>query len=179
MLTLARPPRSVSGGLCYVAFMSFTTPDILIIPRDDPHPSMAVEARLSLDDCEATERQLKRYMVRHRCPTAMLVAPTSLRIYRDTFTSYEEGSISLVGEFPMVGVFEGIVASMSQLPEQDRGPLFEHAVRDWLDGLTDPSAVASLPPRVRDAFEAHIVPALKHGEVRSSSSEVPWKRTGS
>ena len=166
--------------MCYGASMSPTeSPDMLIIPRDDPHPSMIIEVKLSLGGLENIEHQIKRYMIRSGCPTALLVSPTLLRVYRDTFTSYDEGSILMVGEFPMAEVFGGWLASTNQAAHPGLGLQFEAAVRGWLEGLTEASSVASLPPALRDAVEVHVLPVLERGEVRVSGPRVLWKRTGS
>jgi hypothetical protein len=155
-------------------------PDILVASRDGTRIALVVEVKLAIRDLAATERQLKLYMVRNRCSTGMLVTPETVRIYRDTFTSYDEGSVERVGEFPAAGILDADAASsLRSIPEPQRRMLqMEDAVQAWLEGLTGESAVAALPDRLREAVEEHVVPALEQGEVRAAGPRSRWGNTG-
>ncbi|WP_437294159.1 hypothetical protein WMF45_34540 [Sorangium sp. So ce448] len=159
--------------------MSFA-PDILVTSRDGTSRSLVVEVKLSIHDLQASEQQLKAYMVRHGYATGMLVTPDAVRIYRDTFASYEEGSVELVGAFSTAGVFEAGVASTIRAIEEPglRGVQFEDEVQRWLEGLTNPSNLAALAPDLREAVEDHVVPALEQGEVRAAGPRASMRRTG-
>ena len=155
-------------------------PDILVTSRDGTSRSLVVEVKLSTHDLQTSEQQLKVHMVRYGCPTGMLVTPDAVRIYRDTFTSYEEGSVELVGAFSMASVFEADVASTIRATEEPTMRAFqlEDAVQRWLEGLTNPSNLAALAPDLREAVEDHVVPALEQGEVRAAGPRAGLKRTG-
>jgi hypothetical protein len=68
------------------------------------------------------------------------------------------------------------ILEASSTPES-RAHLLEDAVQNWLEGLTDESAVAALPSGLRDAVEEHVIPALSRGRLRAARPR--WQRTGS
>lgn len=155
-------------------------PDILVTSSDGTRRWLVAEVKLSAQGLNASEPQLKRYMVRYRYPTGLLVTPESVRIYRDTFTSYEADSVECVGEFSLIGVLDPDVLSTMSAIEDSRLRSFrlEDAVQDWLEGLRSASVVAALPPGLRAAVQEHVVPALEEGEVRAAGPRWLQQRTG-
>lgn len=159
--------------------MSFE-PDIIVASRDGTRVALVVEVKLAIGDLAAAEYHIKRYMVRNRCPTGMIITPEAARIYRDTFTGHDEESIERISEFPMEGVLHAEMASsIGTIPEpQRRAFQMEDAVQAWLEGLTGGSSVAALPGGLREAVEEHVVPALEQGEVRAAGPRSRWQSTG-
>src|SRR6266511_5492031 len=154
-------------------------PNILVVARDATSIALVVDVELRIADLPTTEEQLKRYMVHTRCPVGMLVTPEKLRLYRDTYTGYNEDSIKRVGEFSMSGVLDPHLAFPLRAPGMSAGRPFqlEEAVQAWLEGLARESVASTLPSQLREAVEEYIVPALMQGEVRAAGPR--WRSNGS
>jgi hypothetical protein len=148
-------------------------PDILVSPPDTHDIALVVEVKLHENRLDQAEQQLKRYMFGMRCPLGMLVTPESLRLFRDTYTSYGEESIERIGEYSTRGLFDDMLA---RYPRDDnaaiRGFLLEDAVQAWLERLAAGADLTDLPPDLKNAIEDHVLPALAYGDVRAAGPRV-------
>ncbi len=145
-------------------------PDILVVSPDDLTTHMLVEVGESISAADR-ERSLKHQMIRTGVPTGLLVTPTWLTIYRDTFTDYLDSSIQAVEQIPTSDI-ESLQPFAAGL--RSSGADFEDAVQEWLAQLKyrlDEGFLrgSDLKPAVRE----HILPALRSGEIRASGPRYP------
>ena len=77
-------------------------PDILITTRDGV--TLVVEANVALPNLECAEEDLKQYMVSMQCPTGILITPSRMWLYRDSYATRSPQSIR-VGEFSLARVW--------------------------------------------------------------------------
>ena len=148
-------------------------PDLIVTSADSTEVVLVVEAKLRIGDMSSTERQLKAYMTGMQCPLGILITPQRLRVYHDSYTSFSEESIALVGDVTVSGVL-ACDPGERKPPSGPRAALeFERSVQAWLAGLTDNNKVQSLPPEVGAVVQQYLAPALAQGEVRAAG---PRKR---
>jgi hypothetical protein len=148
--------------------MSFE-PDILVSSPDTHDMALVVEVKLHEDALDQAEQQLRRYMFGMRCPLGMLVTPASLRLFRDTYTSYNEESIERIGEYSIRGLFDDALAGDPRGGDAViRAFRLEDAVQAWLERLAAGADLAELPPDLKNAVEKHVLPTLAYGEVRAA-----------
>jgi hypothetical protein len=152
--------------------MSFE-PDILVMSPDGDEIILVAQVKVHENWLNQEEQQLKRYMFGMRCPLGMLVTPESLRLFRDTYTSYGQESIERIGEYSTRGLFDDALA---RYPRDDnaaiRGFLLEDAVQAWLERLAAGADLSELPPDLKNAMEDHVLPALVYGDVRAAGPRV-------
>lgn len=150
-------------------------PDIIVTSADVPDVALVVEVKVALPDLAGTERQLRHFMHGMRCPLGMLVTASSLRLYRDTYSAVDEGSIQLVGEFPLPPPLARAASSIMKPKSGAHVVDFVDAVQAWLEKLTGQED-ADLSESLRATFETHVLPALTGAEVRAAGPR--WRRTG-
>jgi hypothetical protein len=151
--------------------MSFE-PDILVSSPDAHDIALVVEVKLHENALDQAEQQLKRYMFGMRCPLGMLVTPESLRLFRDTYTSYGVESIERIGEYSIRGLFDDALAGYPRDDAAMRAFRLEDAVQAWLERLAAGADFAELSPDLKNAVEEHLLPALAYGEVRAAGPRV-------
>ena len=132
-------------------------PDIIITTRDGV--SLVVEAKVNLPNLECSEEDLKQYMVSMQCPTGILITPSRMWVYRDSFTTRSPQSVQRVGEFSL--------ARMWHQPPPLQGERFETFVQQWLEDLPKHPG-KEVPNELREAFQEYILPAVTSGEVRAA-----------
>ena len=138
-------------------------PDVIVTSPEGPEIFLVAEAKLALGNGHYLESELKRYMVRNRCPVGLVFTPDRLWVYADRYTSMDTNSIERVGEFSIVGL----------LPEQvrtgeERGVAFERAVQQWLEELLDKGVREKLPAELLKVVNDLILPAIEEGDVRAA-----------
>ena len=129
--------------------------DIIVSSPDSTEVKLVVEAKLRVPDMEATESQLKNFMLSMRCPLGLLMSPERLWVYIDRFTSDSEDSIEKLGDFDIFAIADGIA--------------FEIAVQMWLEKL--PSIISPnrpSDPKLREIISHYILPAVETGIVRAA-----------
>ena len=137
-------------------------PDIVVTGPEGTEIALVVEAKTKLYDFDATERQLKEYMVGMRCPVGLLVTPERLWVYRDQYISASDDSITKVGEFDLTNVLKFDEAGVRR-----KDLAFEVLVQSWLEGLSTESGLRQLAPELRAAAQTYIVPAISQGGIRA------------
>lgn len=155
--------------------MSFE-PDIIVTNPDVQGLALVIDVKANLTDVHAAERKLRRYMFGMRCPVGMLVTPQTLRLYRDRYKEYGEGSVELVGEFPIDGLFAADLAATKASGSATHAFDLENAVQSWLERLASGSKLSSVAEPLRSALEEHVLPALERGDIRAARPR--WQRTG-
>lgn len=144
-------------------------PDILVSSPDALDLGLVVDVKLQERSLEEAAQQLRRYMFGMRCPVGMLVTPSRILLFRDTYTSYDEASIEQVGEYATAGLFDDALAGYpAEVNATLRGFRFEDAVQTWLERLAADADLSDLPPDLQDALQEHVLPALAQGEVRAA-----------
>jgi hypothetical protein len=132
-------------------------PDILITTPDGI--TLVVEAKVILPSLETTEEQLKQYMVSMQCPIGILITPTLMQLYKDSYTARSPRSVQRIGVFDLAGFW--------QEPPPSEGARFEMFVQQWLEDLPkQPDRQVS--SALRDAVREYILPAVTSGEVRAA-----------
>jgi len=77
-------------------------PDIVVVAPGSPSRILlVVETKLRDGGDGSMESQLKRYMLYMSCPVGLLVTPTHVSVYRDTYTRRSEDSIERMGPYPV------------------------------------------------------------------------------
>jgi len=132
-------------------------PDILISTPDGI--TLVVEAKVTLPNLEATEEQLKQYMVSMQCPIGLLITPKFMRLYKDSYTTRSTRSVQRVGVFDL--------AELWREPPPSQGARFEMFVQQWLEDLPKQPA-KEVPDELREALREYILPAVTSGEVRAA-----------
>jgi len=145
-------------------------PDFFIVEAGSPTKIMlVVEAKLGTDSKEAGESQLKQFMLAMSCPVGLLVTPTQISIYRDTYTERSEGSIERMGPYPVPSnwaVAKAVGGGGARELE------FEQRVRSWLEQVSSSRTVKGLPREASDAFDSYVIPALSSGLIRGSGPAI-------
>jgi hypothetical protein len=148
-------------------------PDIIVTdPEGDL--SLVVETKLKLDDVDAAERQLARYMFGMRSPVGLLVTPERVRLYRDTYRERGESAVERIAAF---GTPTSLGATALGGDSADQAMRFEQAVQGWMERLATGAGLDDLPSDARQSLADHVLPALRLGEVRAGHPR--WRRTGS
>jgi hypothetical protein len=134
-------------------------PDIVVASPGQEHLVVEVRIKDSPDVADA----LKHYMLRMRSPTGILVTPTRISIFRDTFRSNAESSIDVVG-----AIVTSDVAELQPFASGvNRDPMaFESAVQHWLSELRN-RLVHGYARGVDPILAEHVMPALTMGEIRA------------
>jgi hypothetical protein len=151
--------------------MSFA-PDIIVTDEDSPRLRIVVETKLGDGHQQQNEAALKSYMLGMSAPLGLIVTPTHLSIYRDSFTDFSNESVKLVSEFDLPpGLFPSTTASESlgrptRFPEA--GFLFERDVQQWLEAMASGSDIHGFTPEAREALAEHVLPALTGGVIRAA-----------
>lgn len=151
--------------------MSFE-PDIIVTDADSPRWRMVVEAKLHLVDRKRAEAELKRFMLAMSAPLGLIVSPSHLAIYRDSFRDFSNDSIELVGDFDIPS--ESFPFSMGGDPageHRDRietGFAFERNVQTWLEEIASTREIHGFIPEARKALAEHVLPALSGGMIRAA-----------
>jgi hypothetical protein len=146
-------------------------PDIVITRPDSPEVLLVVEVKSRIADVTNAEAQLKRYMVQINCPVGMLVTDRDTHFYRNTYTSYDEQTVHIIGSCPTGELF-GRLLDRASLTESE----LEWHTYHWLEGLGSRSS-ADWPASVREAIESSVLPSVMSGTVRAGGPR--WRRTGS
>lgn len=133
-------------------------PDIIVASEGSPRVLLVVDAKLTRGDLDQAVRQLKRYMVGMSCPGGLLVSPDEITIFRNQYRGPDEGSVELVGAYPITAVFRPARSEFD----------FERAVQEWLEHLAFTGAARGLSPELCNALEEHVIPLLQQGEVRAA-----------
>jgi hypothetical protein len=96
-------------------------------------------------------------MWRSRCPVGLIVDPTHISIFRDSFRRDDQTAIEKVGRFAIPTIaFRGDEFA------------FESAVQSWLDGLREERELGDWESASWDAVSDNVLPALRSGEVRAA-----------
>ncbi len=138
-------------------------PDIIVTGIDSPEIALVAEVKRHIRDFEATERQLRKYMVDMRCPVGLLVTPQRLWLYRDRYIASSPDSIERVGEFDSSNLF----ALQSPGPDPSAGLALEVAFQSWLEDLGAGRGLRGLPADIRSAVQKYVVPAVSQGAIRA------------
>jgi hypothetical protein len=141
-------------------------PDLVVTTDDGTELVLVVEVKARAVRLAETESQLKEYMLAMRCPVGLLATPSQIRLYYDQYLSASENSVQLVGEYAAPSPWAAWFGKSLSVP--NAGMSFEDAVRGWLEGLATESSLRSLPPDLRRAAEAFLIPALNQGRVRAA-----------
>lgn len=141
-------------------------PDIVVVAQGSPSRILlVVETKLRDGSDSSMESQLKRYMLYMSCPVGLLVTPTHVSVYRDTYTRRSEDSIERMGPYPVPSNWiVSRVVTGSTARESD----FEKAVRSWLEQMGVSGTVKGFPQDANDAFDSYVIPALSGGVIRGS-----------
>src|SRR3954471_16995775 len=151
----ARTPK------CYRRGMAFE-PDIIITGPDAWETVIVVKVTTDPRLMEETERQLKHLMGVMNSPLGLLVTPERLWLYRDRYLSLPEESIARIGDFDVKSVFK-----LERAGKQMDALAFEEFVQSWIEDLSTEYNINGLPPDLRRAIRAYIVPAVEQGQVRA------------
>ncbi len=147
-------------------------PDIIVSEEDSPRRRLVVEAKQSLTSLQQAESTLKRYMLGMGVPLGLIVSPKRLAIYHDSFTSFSEDSIKLVGEFDVPRTLFPSNAdrppSRDNASSSEQGFAFERDVQARLEELASTHVVRDFSPEAREALVEHVLPALVGGVVRAA-----------
>jgi hypothetical protein len=147
-------------------------PDIIVSQEGSPRRRMVIEAKLSLDNLEQAESTLKRYMLGMGVPLGLIVSPKRLAIYRDSFRSFSEDSIQLVGAFDIPGTLFPSSAdrpiSKDTIPTNEQEFAFQRDVQTWLEEIASTHAIRDFSLEAREALLEHVLPALLGGVVRAA-----------
>jgi hypothetical protein len=143
-------------------------PDIIVTAGDPPESLLVVQVVASDADLGRVESELKRYMFGMQFPVGLVITPETVRVYRDSYTSYAPESVVKVDEFSLPEELR----SASRSP----GPWFERAVVYWLEDLQALFRRSSDPQGVRESLLMHVRPAIVGGKVRISHPQL--RRTG-
>jgi hypothetical protein len=144
--------------------MSFS-PDIIVTKPDSPEVLLLAEIKAGTNDVQAAEAQLKEYMVHVGCPVGLLVTSERAKFYRNRYTGYEPQTVETIAE---CATSELVGPAAEGLSYRTASSYLEHRVEQWLEGLQSTAGAASWPPAVREAVEAHILPAVIGGVVRAT-----------
>lgn len=125
--------------------------------------ALVVEAELTNQTLEDSERQLKANMASLGSPVGLLITPQRLRLYRDRYLPLLEDSITKVGDFDLNNILRFRSTQNDRADSLD----FERSVQAWLEGLSTESGLKGLSPELRRAAQEYIIPALAQGVVRS------------
>jgi hypothetical protein len=140
--------------------------DIIVTGSDSTEVRMIAEAKLSLADLNAAERELKETMLRMSAPVGLLVTPEKMRVYVDRYISQTPESVDRVGEFDV----SKFLAFRPRSSSADETREFENRVQHWLEDL--PSKAAQIA-RNGDIFwtvvKSYIVPAIESGKIRAAA----------
>ncbi|HSY93767.1 MAG TPA: hypothetical protein VK812_20580 [Candidatus Binatus sp.] len=140
--------------------------DIIVSSPDATEVRLVVEAKLRIPNLEATERELKNFMLQLSCPLGLLVSPQRLWVYLDRFTSDSQESVERLGEFNV----EGLIRFRSpggEGPEEHFA--FENAVQDWLEGLAATTTQDRVEdPKLLETISHYILPAVESGVIRAA-----------
>ena len=142
-------------------------PDIIVTSADPTEVALVVEVKQRLSQPAFAERQMKRYMLGMRCPLGLLVTPDRMWLLRDRFRSDSEDSIERVGEFSTPGSLRSHVKD-----KEASGFELEQAVQNWLKALGRGSTTETLDPKLREALEEYVVPALAQGVIRAGGPRI-------
>lgn len=151
--------------------MSFE-PDIIVTDEDSPRWRMVVEAKACLGDRKHAESTLKRYMLAMGAPLGLIVSPSHLAIYRDSFRDFSDDSIELVGDFDIpADSFPSTIGRESRgeyVKRAEAGFAFEHDVQAWLEEIASSHEIHGFVPEARSALAEHVLPALSGGVIRAA-----------
>ena len=145
-------------------------PDIFVVAPNSPtRILLIVEAKYSGEVSSAIESQLKHYMLSMSCPVGLLVTPTQVSIYRDTYTDRSEGSIEKIGPYPVPANWT-VANSLGggAFREID----FEQRVRAWLEQVGSSGTLKGFSREVNDVFSSYVIPALSSGLIRGSGPSI-------
>lgn len=151
--------------------MSFE-PDIIVTDADSPRWRMVVEAKLHLTDRKRAEAALKRFMLGMGAPLGLILSPSHLAIYRDSFRDFSNDSIELVGDFDVPPESSPFSVGGGPSSEYDRGAeagfAFERNVQTWLEEIASTREIHGFIPEARKALAEHVLPALSGGMIRAA-----------
>jgi len=151
--------------------MSFE-PDIIVTDSDSPRWRIVVEAKLHLADRSRAEAALKRFMLGMGAPLGLILSPSHLAIYRDSFRDFSNDSVELVGDFDIPP--ESSPFSVGGGPTGEYGHrmeaefAFERNVQTWLEELSSTGEIHGFIPEARRALAEHVLPALSGGMIRAA-----------
>jgi hypothetical protein len=137
-------------------------PDILVTSSDSSEIALVVEVKVSPQNLEASERQLKSYMAAVDSPVGLLITPECIRVYRNQYSTLFDDSIIKVGEFEAKNTFRFMPDGNT--PENELA--FSRGVQLWLEEILR-SNLSQLSPDFKRAMQMYVIPALEQGLVRS------------
>jgi len=141
-------------------------PDIVVVAPGSPSRILlVVETKLRDSDNSSMENQLRQYMISMSCPVGLLVTPTHISVFKDTYTRRSEDSIERMGPYPVPSDWAVSKVASSGTA---RGADFEQAVRSWLEQVSASGAIKGFPRDASDAFDSYVIPALSTGVIRGS-----------
>ncbi len=147
-------------------------PDIIVTDEDSPRLRIVVETKLGDGREKQNEAALKNYMLGMSAPLGLIVTPTHLSIYRDSFIDFSNESVKLVSELDLpAGLFPSTMAgeSFSQRARSpEAGFLFERDVQQWLEAMASGRDIGGLAPEAQEALAEHVLPALIGGVIRAA-----------
>jgi hypothetical protein len=139
------------------------TPDLLVLARELPEVELVVEVKVGAFDREASERQLKRYMVARNCPLGLLVTPSTTSLLRDSYEGHGEDSISTVGEYATSDLMD-----LDEVPGSERE--LEDQVFTWLERMAASGIARRSRGTARDDVSRYLLPAVVEGRVYAEAS---------
>ena len=145
-------------------------PDIIVVGTESPSILLVVEAKINDTGGERLSHDMKSYLVSMSCPTGLFVSPNSARIFRNTFSGFDERSVDEVGSFRLVPPLWK--APEGQTPTASNAQHFERFVQVWLEELAERKTLKGAPPEMQSAFESYVMPALAAGTIRAAGPRV-------
>lgn len=133
-------------------------PDVVVVAPTTGSPLLLCEVKAAAPNAlvAKAEQALQQQMLDRRCELGALVTSQVVRIYRDTYSSYERASVALVDEFP----FEGMTARAGAGSPSE----IEDAVSAWLEEVCA-GVNSAADERSRRIVSELLVPHLRGGEV--------------
>lgn len=151
-------------------------PDIIVTERGDyAERFIVIEVKAHAAALLDVEDDLRAYMVHNNFTLGMLIAPGTIRLYKNLYTGYGADSVTLLGAYPLPD-FD----SFARAPTGDRSSManLEDAVQRWIERLPTPEALTHLAPALRQTLEVEFAPYVRIGEVRAAKHR-RWPRLAS
>ena len=141
-----------------------TRADIIVSGEYDSDWQLVVEVKAE-GDIPTAETQLRRYPQDSNCPLGLLVTPSDIRLFRDTYVSAGPDSITRVAVHPLPDELR---------PKTMTEVQFERAVQRWLERLAVSGTAIVEDNDLAATLGEYVVPVLREGNIGAGSPR--WVR---